>query len=79
MNINGIDEEHNYRVMFPFDVNILLSDDGDSLTEKFRQIKEWADEITEWQGDYSMRAGVGHIDIWFKFPEHAALCALRWL
>jgi len=77
MTINGIDDDHDYRVMIPVNVDVLLFD-MESVIDKFKQIKEWADEITEWKGDYSMRAGVGHIDIWFKYPEHATMCILKW-
>lgn len=73
----GIHYEHDYRVSIPVDISCMT--DSDCLIDTYTKIREWVEELTEWQGTFSIRVGFGNIDIWFKYPEHATICALKWL
>jgi hypothetical protein len=55
--------------------------DVDSRINEIREIKEWLDELTEWQEDkYSMKVHFQgrKLAVWFEDDEHAILCKLRW-
>lgn len=76
--INGIPDDHDYLVKIPISYPVDFNNMGDRYNTYY-QIKYWVDEITEWQETYTIKVIKGHIFIWFKIPEHATMCALRWL
>jgi hypothetical protein len=48
---------------------------------KVQEILEWTDELTEWQPDtyqHQIDSLFTQLRIWFKNPEHATMCELRW-
>ena len=47
---------------------------------ELREIKDWLDELVEWQLEHyhCVMRKHGLVDIWFKHDKHAAMCALRW-
>jgi len=77
MMINGVSDDHNFKVHIPIVYMGRLN-----LTERIRQwndIKDWIDELVEYIPEsYSVQHETGHIYIWFKTSEHAIMCKLRW-
>jgi len=75
--INGISDDHNFKVHIPIVYRGLLN-----LTQRIRQwndIREWIDELVEWVPEsYSVQHDARYIDIWFKESKHAMMCQLRW-
>lgn len=71
--INGIEDNHNFRVQVPLPGHIILQQ------AHWVTIQDWIDELVEWAPDsYSAQYQPGQLNIWFKDSEHAALCTLRW-
>lgn len=77
MNINGIEEDQNFRVSIPqqYGPNMGLS----ARLAYMLLIKEWVDELVGWQPDaYTMLHAHNYIDVWFRDSRHAMLCAIKW-
>jgi len=77
--LNGIDDEHNHKVTVYLPVKNIF--DSTARQEKFKKIKDWIDELVEWQDNqYSLHVhSSGQImNIWFRDEHHAMLCTLRW-
>lgn len=75
-----IAENHNHCVKIRLRQNNVW--DIESAVEEIQHIRDWVDELTEWQPNmYSMNIhNSGHIcDIWFLEERHALLCTLRWV
>jgi hypothetical protein len=75
--INGISDDHNFKVHLPILYMGLLN-----LTERISQwneIKDWIDELVEYIPEsYSVQHEARYMNIWFKTSEHAMMCQLRW-
>lgn len=60
-------------------LKITISDFYSSVTQ-LQALKDWLDELVEWQPNqyqWVVRLN-GTIDIWFANPEHAVICSLIW-
>jgi hypothetical protein len=77
-----VPEDHNYRVRVKLPWFDFLSDlSVEQHTNDVRQMREWLDELVEWQPDmYSIRffSQGASANVWFKEKEHAMLFKLGW-
>lgn len=77
-----VPEDHNYRVRVKLPWFDFLSDlSVEQHTNDVRQMREWLDELVEWQPNmYSIRFfSQGTLaNVWFKEKEHAMLFKLGW-
>jgi len=78
-----IHEDLNYLVRIPL-VPVSDRSSTEGLYQKYTRVKEileWTDELTEWQPDayqHQIDSLFTQLRIWFKDPEHATMCELRW-
>jgi hypothetical protein len=73
-----VSPEHNERVQVRLKGNVY---DVSARIERIDTIREWINELVEWQPDmYSINIHYSGtiMDIWFKEKQHAVMCALRW-
>ncbi len=55
--------------------------DIESRVSEIHKIRRWLDELTLWQDDMYRMEPIkpkNSIRVWFKDPQHAVFCKLRW-
>lgn len=68
-----------YHVIIPLQTYDIY--DIETRVKEIHTIKEWLDELVEWQEDqYSWHVSVtsGKIHVWLKQEKHATMCILKW-
>ena len=74
-----IDPAFDHRVKIPFRTVSIFDVVG--RINEIKQVREWIDELVEWQLDQyeiNIVRTENRIDVWFREERHAIWCTLRW-